>query len=141
MKPLIVLDTNILVAGLSSNQGASYRLLQLVGREKFVTALSVPLVLEYEAVLKKKKNLHRLTTDQVADVIDYLCLVSVRQKVFYLWRPLLPDPKDDMVLELAVAASCSHIITFNKRDFLGAEQFDIKIVTPQEFLKQIGEIS
>ena len=58
--------------------------------------------------------------------------------VFYLWRPVLKDPKDDMVLEVAVAAGCSHIVTFNTRDFAGADRFGIKIVTPQTFLAKIG---
>ncbi len=140
MKPVVVLDTNVLVSALSSKLGASHRLFQLVGTDKFTTALSVPLVLEYESVIKRRKKLHKLTAKQVADIIDYLCSASIKQKVFYLWRPFLPDPKDDMILELAIAAACNYIITFNKRDFSGVDHFNIKIATPGEFLKIIGEI-
>ena len=50
---------------------------------------------------------------------------------------MLKDAEDDMVLELAVAANCADIVTFNLRDFAGAEQFGIRIVTPQQFLKLI----
>jgi predicted nucleic acid-binding protein len=57
-----------------------------------------------------------------------------------LWRPFSRDPKDDMVLELAVAARCEVIITFNKRDFHGAESFGIGVLTPGEFLRKIGEL-
>jgi predicted nucleic acid-binding protein len=60
-------------------------------------------------------------------------------KVFFLWRPLLKDPKDDMVLEVAVAAGCTRIVTFNGKDFAGAQRFGIKVLTPQAFLAEIGE--
>jgi len=45
-----------------------------------------------------------------------------------------------MVLELAVTASCDFIITYNKRDFQGAERFGLRVVTPKEFLEEIGEL-
>ena len=51
------------------------------------------------------------------------------------------DPNDDMVLELAVAAGCNYIVTYNLRDFQGAEQFGIRVVTAKEFLQDIGELS
>ena len=58
----------------------------------------------------------------------------------FLWRPFSKDPKDDMVLELAVAAECEYLVTFNEKDFEGAERFGIKVVEPKEFLKRIGEL-
>jgi predicted nucleic acid-binding protein len=47
----VVLDSNVLVAGLRSRNGASYQLLRWLRAEKFEIALSVPLAFEYEAVL------------------------------------------------------------------------------------------
>ena len=72
------------------------------------------------------------------DILDYLCTVAERQEIFFLWRPYLRDPQDEMVLEAAVAGRCSAIVSYNKKDFAGAERFSIKVVTPQEFLKFIG---
>ena len=72
--------------------------------------------------------------------IDYLCASAVRQKIYFLWRPFLKDPKDDMVLELAVASGSRYIITFNKNDFKGVDKFGILAVTPKEFLHIKGEI-
>ena len=63
-----------------------------------------------------------------------------RQEVFFLWRPFLPDPKDDMVLELAVAAGCDAIVSYNKRDLAGAERFGVRLCTPKEFLTEIGAL-
>jgi hypothetical protein len=80
-------------------------LLSEVGQGAFEIALSVPLVLEYEDALLRAE-LTRLGRDAVDDVLDYFCKVAHLQQIFYLWRPFLPDPKDDMVLELAVAACC-----------------------------------
>jgi hypothetical protein len=57
--------------------------------------------------------------------------------IHYLWRPFLPDPKDDLVLEAAVAGRCDTIVTFNRRDFRGVEQFGLRIRTPREFLEEL----
>lgn len=134
----IVLDTNVLVSALRSNQGASYKVLMLLGGERVEVCLSVALALEYEAVLMRPVSGIRLTAAQKEDVLDYLCTACIRQKVHFLWRPVLKDPGDDLVLEAAVASSAEAIVTHNTRDFLGAEQFNVKILTPQEFLKRLG---
>lgn len=75
----------------------------------------------------------------IENLLDYVCSMANRQKIFYLWRPCLRDPKDDLVLELAVASRSGFIVTFNHRDFAGAEQFSIEVVSPIDFLRQIGE--
>ena len=74
------------------------------------------------------------------DILDYLCAMATKQEIFFLWRPSLRDPKDEMVLETAVAGGCSAIVTYNKRDFQGAEQFGLAISTPKEFLEIIGAL-
>lgn len=135
----IVIDTNVLVSALRSRQGASHRLLRLIGGTRFEFNLSVPLVLEYESAAKRLVGTIPLTEQDIDDVLDYVCAVGHRREIFYLWRPLLRDPKDDMVLELAVTGGCQFIVTFNREDFAAAEQFGIRVVTPQEFLFEIGE--
>lgn len=137
MSALVVIDTNVLYAGLRSSRGASFRVLQHLAGGSFELALSVPLVIEYEAVLLRSAEDLGLSTADVSTVLDYLCGVGQTQAIFYLWRPLLRDPKDDMVLEVAVAAGGVPIVTFNKRDFRGAESFDVSLWTPQEFLLQL----
>lgn len=137
--PRIVLDTNVLVSALRSSQGASFKLVSLIDGGKFSLHLSVPLVLEYEEVLLRTKP-DVLGEQDVEDFLDYLCKVSEHHKIFFLWRPFLKDADDDMVLELAANAMCSHIVTFNVKDFLGSEQFGLKVTTPLEFLREIGAI-
>lgn len=140
MVPRAVLDTNVLVAGLRSRRGASYRLLTLVGTRRFAHVVSVPLVLEYEEVLKRRGAGHRLSRADVDAVLDYLCATGELQPIHFLWRPLLPDPKDDMVLEAAVNGRCDRVITFNHRDFRGSERFGVTPVSPVAFLEQIRGI-
>jgi len=136
--PRVVIDTNVVVAGLRSKRGASFRLLSDVGKGRFEIALSVPLVLEYEDALLRHSDVTRLSRADVDAVLDYFCSVAHLQQIFYLWRPLLPDPKDDLVLELAVAARCHTIVTFNRRDFVGADKFGVSVVEPGPFLSGLG---
>jgi len=139
-QPRIVIDTNVLVAALRSKRGASYKLLSLINSGKFSIHIAVPLVLEYEDVAKRLLEDIPLTGQDIDDILDYLCAVAQRHQIFYLWRPFLKDTKDDMVLELAVTANCDFIVTYNKRDFQGAEHFGLRVVTPKEFLEEIGEL-
>jgi putative PIN family toxin of toxin-antitoxin system len=139
--PQIVIDTNVFISALRSQYGASHKLFLLLDSGKFEINLSVPLLIEYEAAGKRLVGKKAgLKTNDVDDILDYVCSVANRRKVFYLWRPFLSDPKDDMVLELAVSAGCEIIVTYNKGDFEGIEQFGIRVMTAQEFLQEIGEL-
>lgn len=138
--PQVVLDTNVIYSGLRSRRGASFKLLSLLGSGRFEIHLSVPLVLEYEEVLRDRKHDLELTEADITDFIDYLCQVGDRHEIHFLWRPRLKDPDDEMILELAVEAGCEYIVTYNKDDFPGVEKFGIELVTAQELLKQIGAL-
>lgn len=133
----IVLDKNVLVSALRSKRGASYKLLRMIDDDRLRLHLSIPLVKEYEDVLNRSS--HGLDTEAVGDVLDYLVAIAETHKIYYLWRPLLKDIKDDMVLELAVKAN-SMIITYNKSDFQPAETFNIAVINPKEFLNMLGEL-
>ncbi len=140
-EPQVVIDTNVMHSGLRSRRGYAFRLLQLVGTGRFEINLSVPLVLEYEEVLLREEPDLYVGPDVIGNVIDFHCRVARRHRIFYLWRPFLADADDEMVLELAVAAGCSRIITYNKNDFEGVEVFGIRAIEPGAFLEEIGEAS
>lgn len=135
--PRAVLDTNVLYAGLRSSAGASFRLLGLVGTGRFDTVITVPLLLEYEQALGTVPGLSKPDANAF---LDYLCSVSIRQQVYFHWRPTLRDLGDDLVLEAAVAGGCGVIVTFNARDFRGAEKLGVRIVSPVQLLRQIGDL-
>jgi putative PIN family toxin of toxin-antitoxin system len=130
----VVLDTNVVVAGLRSRRGASFKLLSFLDQGRFEIALSVPLLFEYEDVLARFSHEGFYEQRDIDDFLDHLCQVAHRQSVFFLWRPYLPDGRDDMVLELAVAARCEAIVTHNQRDFEGTERFGVRVFAPKDFL-------
>jgi len=138
--PQIVIDTNVFIAALRSQYGASHKLFMLLGSGKFEMNLSVPLAIEYEEAAKHYAGKSSLKGLDIEDILDYVCSVANRRKVYYLWRPFLIHPKDDMILELAVGAGCGIIVTYNKSHFEGVEQFGIRVLTAQEFLEAIGEL-
>ena len=135
----VVLDSNVLVAGFRSRQGASFRLLELLRAERFEIALSVPLALEYEAVLVRHADALGLSRKDAEGLVDYLCQVAHRQDIHFLWRPALTDPRDEFILELAVAAACEAIVTHNVRHFGAAPRFGIPVMTPGRFLASFRE--
>jgi len=132
----IVIDTNVLLSAMYSNKGASYKLLSIIDSDKFTVNISTTLIYEYEEILKLKSNLEIKYVDSI---LNYICLIGKKNKIFYLWRPKLKDSDDDFLLELAVTSS-SIIVTLNGKDFKPASEFNIKVMTPKEFLQYIGEI-
>ena len=137
----IVLDTNVLFTALKSNRGASYKLISLIPSKKISIAISVPLIIEYEAVLRRGKLPPNITDKDITDFIDFFCQVGEKQDIFFLWRPFLPDQFDDLILEVAVAGDCEAIITYNKRHFKKVEKFGLRVLDPKELLIEIGVLS
>ena len=137
MRPRIIIDTNVLVAALKSRRGASFRLLSLVGTGRFDLALSVPLFAQYEDVAAR---LDEVPAKARKDILDYLVKASELHEIFFLWRPILDDPGDDLVLEIAAQSNSDFIVTFNVRHFRQAHPFGIRPLRPLEFLKEIGDI-
>lgn len=135
----IVIDTNVLISALLSQLGASYAIMQLVGSGAFEFCISVPLVMEYEEVAKRMHRSFDLTVKEIDDILNYICLEGRTQKIYYLWRPILPDPGDDMVLELAVASLASIIVTNNIGHFEDAARFGITAMKPKDFLNMLKE--
>ena len=113
--------------------------MSLLRASRFEVALSVPLAFEYEAVLVKHAKELGLSKHEAVGLVDYFCQVAHRQQIHFLWRPTLTDPRDEFVLELAVAAACDAIVTHNTRDFKGATRFGISVVTPGEFVQWLRE--
>ena len=130
----VAIDTNVLVAALRSRRGASFRLVQKLGSPRFQPVISPPLCLEYEDVLSRPGLLPGYTPEDIGDFLDYFLSECVECRIHFLWRPYLPDPKDDLVLEVALAGRATFIITHNLRHFPGVDAFGIRAVTPDDFL-------
>jgi putative PIN family toxin of toxin-antitoxin system len=135
-----VLDTDVMVAAFRSQIGASRQILLAAVARRFELLLSVPLVLEYEAVLNRPEHLAAsgLTSVEVEHVLDDLAAVAKPVKLAFRWRPRLRDPNDDMVLETAVNGNADAIVTFNQRDFEEAKRsFACAVLLPAVALQQI----
>ncbi|MDX2041444.1 MAG: putative toxin-antitoxin system toxin component, PIN family [Acidobacteriota bacterium] len=139
--PQIVIDTNVVIAAQRSKRGASSKLMSLIGTGRFGLHISVPLILEYEEILLREGMQLGLTSRDVDDLLSAICALAEHHQIHFLWRPFLQDEKDEMLLELAVASSCDYLVTYNKRDFRGAEKLGVRVVDAREFLQTIGEIA
>lgn len=141
--PRVVLDTNVLVAGLSSRLGASYQLLLRLRNNEFRLLASIPLWLEYESVLKRDeiRRLHGLSHRKVDVFLAGLANFCDPITLHYLWRPQLTDPNDEMVFETTLNAQADALVTFNVTDFeLATKLFGVNLIQPREFLEQLKEI-
>jgi hypothetical protein len=105
---------------------------------EFQICLSVGLYAEWQEVLTRTENLPPgRTAEDAFGFLRYLGSQAHLQEIHFLWRPFLPDADDDMLLELAFAAGCRHIVTHNVRDFRGAERLGVTAISPRDFLNLI----
>jgi putative PIN family toxin of toxin-antitoxin system len=139
-----VLDTNVLVAAFRSEKGASRRILLSALDQNIAVILSVPLMVEYDAVLTREDQLKvtGLTTAETNAVLDAVVAVSTPVQLRFLWRPQLKDPADEMMLETAVNGGAQRLVTFNLRH-LGqvASKFGIIALTPPDAWKEIVSLN
>lgn len=132
-----VIDTNVLYAGLYSAVGASHQILRLIEKGRVTPLLSTTLLFEYEDVLKRNQKILKISNRAVNDILDGICYRGECRKIHFMWRPQLSDPKDDHILELAVAGGGADIVTHNARDFSNASSFGIRILTPAKLLGEL----
>lgn len=138
----LVLDTNVVVAGLRSPVGASAELLRRLRSGQGKLLLSVPLLLEYEAVCSRPENLAAfgLSLTEVGSVLDVLAAIAEQVEIRFLWRPQLRDAADEMVLETGVNGIADAIVTYNDRHFREApKKFDILLLQPKMVLERTNK--
>jgi predicted nucleic acid-binding protein len=104
--------------------------------------VSVPLVLEYEAVLTRPEHLiaSGLAEADIGTLLDALVSIGEPIRLAFLWRPMLRDANDDMVLETAVNGRPDALVTFNQRDFAeAAARFGLAVLSPRAVIKVLGD--
>lgn len=136
----VILDTNVILAAMRSQTGASYRLLLTIGHPQRQSVVTPALMYEYEDVIRRPGNVPGLSPQDITDILDMVYHESHRQLVWFSWRPASPDPGDDLVLDAAVAGGCDFVVSFNERHLRTARELGIEVITPAELLKLIGEI-
>lgn len=136
----VALDTDVIVAALRSRTGASNALVRALRQRRLDAVASVPMLLEYEAVLMRAEQRRAIgfTAAQVQQFLDGLAALLIPVTPYFLWRPMLRDPDDEMVLDAAVNGQADTIVTFNRRDFLSrATQFQLSVLTPAQALRRL----
>jgi predicted nucleic acid-binding protein len=123
-----VLDTDVLVAGLRSRQGTSFRLLQMLGDPRWRPCLSVPVAVEYEDVLKREFMHTAIRAADVDLLLDYWFGVAHLVAIPFRLRPTWRDPDHDRILVLAARAGAV-MVTFHTRDFVGAAAYGVRVVS------------
>ncbi len=132
----IVLDPDVLVAGLRSKAGASRVLIEWALLGEVEIALSVSLVLAYEDLLLRPEGtpVPGLTRNDMRSVLDALCSVGVQTGIDFRWRPILSGALDDVVLEAALNGGAGAIITFRPGDFEAARPLGVRVEEPPQML-------
>jgi putative PIN family toxin of toxin-antitoxin system len=131
----LILDTAVMVAAIRSDTGASRRLLLAALERRLTLLASVPLMIEYQAVMTRPEHLKAsgLSAADIEVLLDAVAAVVEPVRLAFLWRPVVRDPDDDMVLEAAVNGKADALVTFNLRDFAGvANKFGIAVLSPGE---------
>jgi putative PIN family toxin of toxin-antitoxin system len=136
----VVLDTDVVVAGMRSPSGASAALLLAGRRRRLVFLATVALFIEYEAICERAE--HRtaagLNRSEVRLFLDALANMVDEVEAHFLWRGRLRDANDDMVLDAAINGQADAIVTFNRRDYGDVpEEFGIAVLAPRDVLKRI----
>lgn len=135
----VVIDTNVWISALISQNGMSREILRLALKEQIIPQISTTLFLEYEDVMKREKiqSLCKLDLEEQNELFQAFLSTCKWNEIFYLWRPNLQDKDDDFLIELAVASNSEVIITDNKSDIeFGELHFSFEVYTPQEFLER-----
>jgi len=136
----VVIDTNVVTAALRSRDGAAFAVMDLIATGYLKPLLSVPLLFEYEAVLRRPEQIreHQLSESEISRYLASVVMLAEPVTIHFLWRPQLKDPKDEMVLETAINGRADALVTHNVRD-LGpaAAQFSLPVYRPGELLKRL----
>ena len=133
----VVIDTNVFVAALRSEGGASRQVLRLALQGRLTPLFGNALWLEYEDLLERPVWTEATSTEERRIVLAALARAGRWVTVYYGWRPNLPDEADNPLVELALAGGASTLITHNIRDLQGGELAlgPLQVLTPAQFLE------
>ena len=134
----VVIDTNVFVAGLRSDGGASRAVLRDALQGKIEPLFGNALWLEYEDLLGRPVWTDATTSKERRQVLAALARVGRWVNIYSGWRPNLPDEADNHLIELAMAGGAAAIITHNVRDIRRGELLlnGLRVHTPTEYLEE-----
>jgi putative PIN family toxin of toxin-antitoxin system len=135
----VVVDTNVLVAGLICGKGPNRDILRRCLEGDLQPFVGNALYLEYQDLLNREhiQALCQQTSVSLMEFLDGFAQVCKMVDARYLWRPNLRDEADNHLVELAIAARATYIITNNVSDFAHAElkHLGYEVITPEQLLR------
>lgn len=135
----VVVDTNVLVAGLIGGKGPNREILRRCLLGELQPFVGNALYLEYQDLLSRDdiQALCKQTSVTLMEFLDGFSHVCTAIDARYLWRPNLKDEADNHLVELAIAAGAAYIITNNGSDFAQAElkHLGYEVITPEQLLR------
>jgi len=136
----VVIDTNVFV-GACIGSGASNEVIRACLQHRFIPLMGEALLAEFEAVLARTELFanSRLDAQERNTLLDIFLAQCEWCRVYYLWRPNLPDESDNHLIELAVAGDAEVIVTRNLRDVQSGQlRFaSVRVLSPEDFLKEL----
>jgi putative PIN family toxin of toxin-antitoxin system len=136
----IVVDTNVFV-GACLGAGASNEVVALCLRGEAIPLMGTALLAEYEDVLGRSElfahsRLDAAERDELLDIFIARCRWT---RIYFRWRPNVPDEGDNHLVELAIAGGAQAIVTRNQRDMLRMElRFPTnRVLAPEMFLREV----
>jgi putative PIN family toxin of toxin-antitoxin system len=137
--PRAVLDTNILVAAFLSKRGASYEVFRRLRQGDWTAVLSNHLLFEYEEVLKRDSGKLGMTLEEVDEILNAVSARGEEWPLKYGWEPVLSDPDDEPLVQLAFESGAMHIISHKLRHLRPATDLGIQVLIPGDFLRMLAE--
>ena len=133
-KPRAVMDTNVLYAAFYSRIGASFEIFQRLRLGEWTAVLSNHLVHEYEEILKASRDEFGLSLTDVDELLYAICARGEEWQLAHGWEPVLSDPDDEPLIQLAVESGANRIVSHNLRHLLPARDLGIDLLQPAAFL-------
>jgi putative PIN family toxin of toxin-antitoxin system len=128
------MDTNVLVAAFRSRKGASFEIFDRLRRDEWTAILSNHLVYEYEEILKREANALLLRLDDIDQILNAICARGEEWPLSHNWEPMLSDPDDEPLVQLALESSANVIVTHNTGHLQPAISLGIQVLKPRDFL-------
>lgn len=132
----VVIDTNVVFAGLANPKGAAYKIFQRFFRGQFLWISSKEIMAEYEGVLS--------LSQKISSVSLYIFIHLLRNKSVSVEIKgnlrACKDSDDDKFLETAVLGNADFLVTKNLRHFPRKCFGNVRILNVSEFLNEIEKL-